>query len=188
MSQDGSLEIVPINIYASYVVERMGLCITSTSNIINQIHEYVSGGHLLLKEREVIGMYKQQLAELDACLRELSKEWLMFLEVAETAHSSVAYRASVDATSRRGRPRIEVSTDQIEYLRSLCSSWTDVSSLLVISRMTPYRHHQQFGLGRDTGTPLDGESVERSETRASRYRGENDDWSVEIYGILCKPS
>lgn len=150
--------------YASYVVERMGLCITSTSNIISHMDDYVSGlsgGHHLLEEREVIDTYKQQLAELNGCLRELSREWLMFLEVAETAHSSVAYRATVEATSRRGRPRFEVSSDQIEYLRSLCFSWTDISSLLGISRMTLYRRRQEFGLGRDTGATLDAESLKR---------------------------
>lgn len=147
--------------YATYVVERMELCVSSTSNIISHMDEYVSEGHHLLEEREVIVMYKQQVTELNACLRELSREWLMFLEVAETAHSSVAYHASVDATSRRGRPQFEVSSEQIQYLRSLCFSWTDISSLLGISRMTLYRRRQEFGLGSDTGATLDAESLKR---------------------------
>ena len=38
------------------------------------------------------------------------------------------------------------SVDQLEYMRSLSFSWTDIASLLGISRMTLYRRRQQCGL------------------------------------------
>ena len=45
-----------------------------------------------------------------------------------------------------GRPLISVDLYEVEYLRSLRFSWTDIAALLGISRSTLYRRIESFGL------------------------------------------
>ena len=46
----------------------------------------------------------------------------------------------------RGRPRVIISLEQLQYLRSLNFSWTQISDLLGVSRMTVYRKRRDFGM------------------------------------------
>ena len=55
----------------------------------------------------------------------------------------------------RGRPSFEISEDQLLYLSSLSFTWTEIASLLGVSRMTIYRRRCNFnmlGLARNTVT------------------------------------
>ena len=45
-----------------------------------------------------------------------------------------------------GRPLLEVSIDEVEYLRALRFTWTKISSLLGISRSTLYRYLEREGI------------------------------------------
>ena len=40
----------------------------------------------------------------------------------------------------RGRPQFQVSKSQVEYLASLSFKWTEIASILGLSRMTLYRY------------------------------------------------
>lgn len=149
--------------YAGYVVDRLQLCIRSCSILKDHFDDHmvdiqqVSSG----PDRDVILKYTDDLVELMSCLRELSREWLRFMDVATIRQASVAYSASASHNSKRGRPRFEVSSEQIEYLHSLCFSWTDIASLLGVSRMTLYRRRQEFGLLSDQSATLDNDSLKR---------------------------
>lgn len=60
--------------------------------------------------------------------------------------SGDSYRSSTVRNGHRGRPRFEVTVDQLEYLVSLSFSWTCIAQILGISRMTLYRRRVQFGM------------------------------------------
>ena len=45
-----------------------------------------------------------------------------------------------------GHPRFRITREQLEYLRSLSFSWTDISRLLGMSRMTIHRRRDEYGL------------------------------------------
>ena len=64
----------------------------------------------------------------------------------EHASESLRYRVAISNGASRGRPRFIISKEQLEYLRSLSFTWTDISSLLGVSRMTIFRRCQEFGL------------------------------------------
>ena len=40
----------------------------------------------------------------------------------------------------RGRPQVQVSKSKVEYLASLSFKWTEIASILGLSRMTLYRY------------------------------------------------
>ena len=45
-----------------------------------------------------------------------------------------------------GRPRFQISKEQLEYLHSLFFSWTAIAGVLMVSRTTMYRRRVEFGL------------------------------------------
>ena len=60
--------------------------------------------------------------------------------------SPSAYRVTVMPTGVRGRPRFQISQEQLEYSHSLSFSWSDVSDMLGVSRMTIYRYRRDFNM------------------------------------------
>ena len=59
---------------------------------------------------------------------------------------SMRYRVEVSQSADRGRPRFLISRDQLEYLRSLSFTWTEIATLIGVSRMTIFRRRQEFGM------------------------------------------
>lgn len=51
-----------------------------------------------------------------------------------------------------GRPSFNIEKEQLEYLRSLSFTWVSISKMLLVSRMTIYRHRLHYGLIEDHGT------------------------------------
>ena len=45
-----------------------------------------------------------------------------------------------------GRPRFQISKEQLQYLHSLSFSWTAIADMLMVSRMTVYQRRVEFGL------------------------------------------
>ena len=67
----------------------------------------------------------------------------------QPSHSSLQYRSVVrnsDRTGRKGRPTLSIERSQVEYLRSLQFSWSEIASLLGVGRMTLYRRRQTWGM------------------------------------------
>lgn len=93
--------------------------------------------------------YSSDLQVLQSVLNSLIILWERYEETLESTSvrgSDVGYTASLEQSGRRGRPRFMVSPDQLEYLRTLSFSWTDIASLLGVSRMTVYRPRAECGL------------------------------------------
>ena len=56
------------------------------------------------------------------------------------------YQASSLVTGHSGRPRFDISKEQLEYLSSLSFSWTDIAHMLGVSRMTIYRRRLEYSI------------------------------------------
>ena len=56
------------------------------------------------------------------------------------------YVPPLEVSRQRGRPRFEISKEQLEHLRSLSFSWTAIADVLMVSRMTIYRRRAEYGL------------------------------------------
>ena len=49
-------------------------------------------------------------------------------------------------TGKRGRPKLLVDSEQLEFLRDMQLSWTEIARLFGISRMTLYSRRVELGL------------------------------------------
>lgn len=89
--------------------------------------------------------YSSLLSELIACLHSYSLQWDQHIDHLHASDANISYSAPVSSRGR-GRPRFTISRDQLVYLSSLNFTWTDISAMLGVSRMTIYRRRQEFGL------------------------------------------
>ena len=139
-------------------MERLETCIIS----LNALRENL-GETAVSDVNGTLVRYKSDVEQLLSICRSLSVEWeqkVQEIEVTSDRHV-YSYRAPVQVSSRRsrGRPRFSVSKEQLLYLSSLSFSWTDISHMLGISRMTVYRRRIEYGLSRDTSNNLSDEQL-----------------------------
>ena len=129
--------------YVQCVVDRLEI----TVRTISQLKEHMEAEMTSIEERNrhIAVHYVQDMEDLLQCLRSLSQEWQKYLDSKESSNV-VAYHSPLEHTSQRGRPRFIVSCEQLLYLRSLSFTWTEIASLLGVSRMTIFRRRQEFGI------------------------------------------
>ena len=61
--------------------------------------------------------------------------------------------AIISSPGTRGRPRFDVTKEQLEYLRSMSFTWTDIGNILGVSQMTLYRRRRDYGLDSEPTNP-----------------------------------
>jgi len=136
--------------YTRYVIERLenGLrCVTSiadTLSVTSESEEQQVGS----PEEEVVLRYREITNELSSCIRSLLCYWDLYLDqLVSGSLIENGYQAqAVNRPGIFGRPAFSVEKNQLEYLRSLRFSWTEISDLLGVSRMTVYRRRREFGM------------------------------------------
>ena len=127
--------------YAEYVLERLPICL----KVIRQVMVVLIGA----AEEDTVAYYMEELSDLFEALLALSKEWEDHLDsiVANDPNPSTSYRVPMlRVEGAQGRPRFDIKESQLEYLASLSFSWTQIASLLHVSRMTIYRRRVEFNL------------------------------------------
>ena len=123
--------------FSEYVVDRLELFIVNVASIAEHFHS---------QETDVIGeWYSAHLDELVACLRSVLRQWLDCLNYSHV-RTTVSYNASLVHAFGRGRPRFDISREQLLYLRSLSFTWKQIAEILGVSHMTIYRRREQCGL------------------------------------------
>ena len=129
--------------YADYVVERLGVCIQALSSLSRHIESEGMDAE--------ISEIRDSLVDITECCRSLIVLWQSFIDQLDSNYATVS-RAAMEsyhaprAREGRGRPRVIVSREQLQYLRGLNFSWTQISELLGVSRMTVYRRRRDFGM------------------------------------------
>ena len=102
-------------------------------------------------EIRILLFYRGQLEELVVCLQQIAVEWQSLKDALDANELSPnAYRATAVPTGSRGRPRFQITQEQLEYLHSLSFSWSDISDILGVSRMTIYRYRRDFNMLSET--------------------------------------
>ena len=139
--------------YASYAAERMEMCV----EFVTQLKECIQDHIISVSQPNVVilNYYSSEMESLVSNLRLLCQEWQRYIEVRERLTESVSYSAPAEHVSRRGRPRFTIKREQLLYLRSLCFTWTDIASLLGVSRMTIFRRFQEFQMLDDATNIID---------------------------------
>ena len=89
-----------------------------------------------------------------ACLRAMLAQWQDYLSH-QPLRSSSSYSAPLtQASQHAGRPKFDISSEQIQYLRSMSFSWVQISEILGVSYMTVYRRRQEWGMLENSGKPM----------------------------------
>ena len=84
--------------------------------------------------------YCSMLNSLIECLRGVYNKWEEYEDILNSYPERYSYHVPVlRGTSTVGRPRFQISRDQLLYLISLSFKWIEISALLGVSRMTVYR-------------------------------------------------
>ena len=124
-------------------LERLEVVIPHTERILNVLQSSHSSNAdetaLLLRYRRLTSELVQHLNQLYAEVDSSLDNYL--------AHSSAnAYRSGTVRSGQRGRPRFNVTANQLAYLTSLSFAWNHIARMLGISRMTLYRQRVEFGM------------------------------------------
>lgn len=132
--------------YADFVLETLGVYIQALSSLCRQIGSD-SGGEVDAELLEI----SDSLVEIRGCCHSLLVLWQSYIDQLDSNYAVVS-RAQVESyqaptvTEGRGHSRIIISVEQLRYLLSLNFSWTQISELLGVSRMTVYRRRRDLGM------------------------------------------
>jgi len=148
--------------YAQFVVERMQTVIRSIREIRDHLHS--TDITLTLSETHVVRQYVSYLDELVQNCRIIAHTWERYVDELLRGDHANSYRAAGIRTGRRGRPPFSITREQLEYLQSMSFTWSEIGSILGVSRMTIYRRRQEYtmlGERRDTLTDIELRSLLR---------------------------
>ena len=115
--------------YTHYILERLETCLQTCRSLRQQITPANITEKLL--------WYRDAFDEVVSNLQTLIMKWEEYWDIVGSRPlTGAAYAVPVQHTGRQGCPRFDVTKEQLEYLRSLSFTWTDVSALLGVSRAT----------------------------------------------------
>ena len=127
--------------FCEYMVERLEISIQSCTNLSILLQS--PSVALSNEELDDINEYTTQVNDLLTYLKASLEKWKDYMAVLESTsivRQTMSYQVCVIHNGRRGRPRFDVTREQIEYLFSLSFHWNEIADLLCISRMTLYRY------------------------------------------------
>ena len=153
--------------FTEYAVDRLTISVRNVSRLCSVIDEAEG-------DTSELSDCISNLHELHGILLSLFALWQRYEETIESI-ADVSYTTSVEHTGQRGRPRLMISEYQLEYLCSLSFSWTEIASLLGVSRMTVYRRRVECGLldeHRDVLSDAELDSIIRDLRRDLPYSGQ----------------
>jgi len=120
--------------YTEYVIHCMDMALSTCSYIKRTLTS------------SELQQYLIAVNDLYANLRYIYRQWLLYEDYLDSGAVSGTYPVSYNrvnavnaVNSELGRPRFNITKDQLEYLSSLGFKWTEVAALLGVSRMTIYR-------------------------------------------------
>ena len=133
--------------YVNYAIERLEHGFRSVS-IINEKFCIACEPQSELEpdEEEILLRYKHMTDELSTCILSLLCYWDTYLDQLGSTSVAFRYEAQLIHGPGRGRPNFCVERTQIEYLRTLNFSWTEIGELLGVSRMILYRRKRDYGI------------------------------------------
>ena len=134
--------------YCGFCQERLETCLSS----LRHVQDVIESGpdnpdvHLTEPELQALTEYRSVVASLLEISQSLSQRSEARIDHIRASRAAYAYQSDTVGDGRRGRPRFDVSKDQLEYLSSLSFTWTEIASLLGVSRMTVYRRRRELNV------------------------------------------
>ena len=131
--------------YALYAVERLEICITNVrdlrQHLINSAHGQISS-----EVGDIIQQYVTELSELLHCMETLYCRWSEYCDEVVRQDLTHAYRTPTECFGVKGRPRLCVTRNQLEYLKSLAFTWSEIAAIIGVSHMTLYRRRLEYSM------------------------------------------
>ena len=125
----------------------METTIVSVSNLIEHLR---ANAAIYSHEVDVVSVathYSAMFAELLECLRRIYSEWIVYFEHYRKNECTTSYSAPVVQANETGRPTFLISESQLQYLRSLGFSWTQIADIFGVSSTTIiYRRWREYGM------------------------------------------
>lgn len=136
--------------FTEYAMERLSVCCRSLQALISAIE--------VIPALESINT---DLNQLLARVQDKLQQWRSYYESLDVQRTLHRYVSPLEVSQRRGRPKFNISKEQLEHLRSLFFSWTAIADMLLVSRMTIYRRRTEYGLLDETHSAIDdGDLIE----------------------------
>ena len=134
--------------YSEYVIERLSVTLRGVNDI----------GRLLREaDNPILSGIETSIRELALNLEQCIQLWREYMDGLGTV-SGNEYTPSLEYSGRgAGRPRFTISKEQLLYLRSLSFTWTSISKMLMVSRMTIYRRRVEYDLNEDNSLSISDE-------------------------------
>ena len=137
-------------------MERLEVCVANVRDLRHHLtHAPIDA------EVSVIEQYDTQLTELKHCIEVLCNKWYEYCEEVLQPNVSHAYRTPTECFCSRGRPRLCITRNQLQYLRSLAFTWSEIASITGVSRMTLYRRRLEYGLLDDPSELITDEQLQQ---------------------------
>ncbi len=143
--------------YALYAVERLEVCVAN----VRDLRYHLNHGPTTAEASVIFEQYDAQLTELLHCLEALCNKWSEYCDEVLQPNVSHAYRTPTECFGSRGRPRLCITRNQIEYLKSLAFTWSDMASVIGVSRMTIYRRRLEYGMLDDPSELLTDDELQQ---------------------------
>ena len=132
--------------FVEYIVEKLE---TGLRNLNSILEVFRNGEEELLEEeeREIAASYRRDISELISSVQTILSDWNVYQDTFDSDTQDQGFRFEVvHVPGRRGRPAFGIRRNQLEYLHSLGFTWTEMATLLGVSRMTLYRRREEFGM------------------------------------------
>ena len=171
--------------FSEYVVEQLEMIIISVSTLNSYLGSHLPSSEL--GSEIAISNMREELSSLLECLRCILSEWEEYLNHPFSS-GNYSYRAPTRASSGPGRPRFDISEQQLMYLHSMGFTWIEIANLLGVSRMTIFRRRREFGQVESVGDNIDDgelELVVRQIRRSSPSLANDGLGYTAIYGVSC---
>lgn len=125
--------------YTEYCIDRLAVCFRNLHSLKENLENAIN---------PALSEIVSDLNELIDCISLMYVEWSSYQStVIDAAAHPHSYTVPVRATNgARGRPRFEISKEQLVYLKSLSFTWSEIASMLNVSRMTIYRRCREFDM------------------------------------------
>ena len=147
--------------YTDYVLDRLSTCVNTLTQLLDHIESRVESTELDEGDLEAIHSYQQHLEELLHCVLVIESEWQAHFDLLQSdvgSRNESAFRLSTsyayNGQNVPGRPKFNITKEQLEYLSSMSFSWSQIANILGVSRMTIYRRRVEFGLVTEPTTPI----------------------------------
>ena len=120
--------------YSRYVLERLQMALVTLSALVDLLGQPNDP-----QTAVVCARYHADKSDLVVCVREICSLWERRIDDLLITDVTTSYSAPHSTVLHVGRPRFDITREQIEHLTSLSFSWTQIAGMLGVSRNTLYR-------------------------------------------------